>query len=133
VTTPTDPRAADGTVVWTELGVPDLARAQEYYGAVFGWTFAPFGDSFLIASKPDGTMVLGLDQVDGPAAGRHALVYVQVADLEVTLERVTAAGGEVLHGRRLISEEFGWYAVVADPWGLKLGLGTDRPARPTAT
>ena len=29
-----------GTPTWIDLGVPDLDRAQEFYGAVFGWEFA---------------------------------------------------------------------------------------------
>ena len=28
-----------GTPTWIDLGVPDLDRALEFYGAVFGWDF----------------------------------------------------------------------------------------------
>jgi predicted enzyme related to lactoylglutathione lyase len=29
----------DGTPTWIDLGVPDLDRALDFYGAVFGWEF----------------------------------------------------------------------------------------------
>jgi hypothetical protein len=28
-----------GTPTWIDLGIPDLDRAMEFYGAVFGWKF----------------------------------------------------------------------------------------------
>ena len=32
---------APGALTWNELYVPDLDAAQAFYGAVFGWSFAP--------------------------------------------------------------------------------------------
>ncbi|MDT7582040.1 MAG: uncharacterized protein QOK35_3304, partial [Pseudonocardiales bacterium] len=29
----------DGTPTWIDLGIPDLERAMQFYGAVFGWEF----------------------------------------------------------------------------------------------
>ncbi len=121
-----DPR--DNTVTWWEIQVPDIEGGKAFYGAVFGWTFADFGEGFAICQGPDGATIGGLEQVDGgAAAGRHVRVYVQTADLEAALERVTGAGGTVLKPRALISEEFGWWALVADPAGLTIGLCTGRP------
>jgi predicted enzyme related to lactoylglutathione lyase len=57
---------------------------------------------------------------------------VQTADLEGTLERVVAAGGTVVKPRAVISEEYGWFALLADPDGLTIGLSTSRPAREAA-
>ncbi len=31
----------DGTPCWAELGAPDIAKAREFYGDVFGWTVQP--------------------------------------------------------------------------------------------
>ena len=28
-----------GTPTWIDLGIPDLDRAMDFYGALFGWTF----------------------------------------------------------------------------------------------
>lgn len=29
----------DGTPTWIDLGIPDLDRATDFYGALFGWEF----------------------------------------------------------------------------------------------
>lgn len=123
-----DPR--EGTVTWWEIQVSDLAVAKDFYAAVFGWTFTDFYDGFTICHGADGSMIGGLEQAEGEPAGRGVRVYVQTADLEGVLERVAAAGGTVVSPRAEISEEFGWFAVVADPSGLRIGLCSDRPARP---
>jgi predicted enzyme related to lactoylglutathione lyase len=117
-----------GTLVWHEFQVPDLTAAKEFYSAVFGWTYQPFGESFVICQNPDGQMVAGLDEVAAEPAGRHVRVYVESDDLEAALDRVAAAGGTVVHPRRVISEEFGWFALVTDPSGLTFGLSTSHPA-----
>jgi uncharacterized protein len=124
-TTPTPPNP----VIWWEIQVPDLDKAQEFYRAVFGWTYEPFGEDFVIAKTSDGAMVGGLVGAgDASPAGRHVRVYFAVQDMEATLRTVEENGGEVVDGRTLISEEYGWSATFADPTGIKLGLVTDQPA-----
>ncbi len=122
--------ASANPVIWWEIQVPDLDKAQEFYRAVFGWTFEPFGEGFVIAKVADGTMVGGLvsSADDAPPAARHVRVYFAVSDLEETLRTVEANGGEVVDGRTLISEEYGWSATLADPTGIRIGLVTDQPA-----
>jgi uncharacterized protein len=121
----------NNTVTWWELQVPDLEQGKAFYGAVFGWTFQPFGDDFELASGADGAPIGGLDGRTGKGespAGRGVRVYVQVEDLEATLAKVTAAGGAVTTPRTLITEEYGWFAYFTDPSGLTLGLATSNPA-----
>src|SRR5260370_11769683 len=33
----------DGAPVWVDLGAPEVARAAEFYGSVFGWRFESSG------------------------------------------------------------------------------------------
>ncbi len=35
--------APSGAPIWIDLATSDVARAQEFYGAVFGWTFESAG------------------------------------------------------------------------------------------
>jgi uncharacterized protein len=121
----------NNTVTWWELQVSDLAEAQAFYGAVFGWSFQAFGPGFVAAAAPDGTPLGGLDSETGKGqepAGRGARIYVSVEDLEQTLKAVEASGGTVEKTRTLISEEFGWWALFSDPSGLKIGLTSSNPA-----
>jgi uncharacterized protein len=111
---------------WCDIEVTDLERAREFYGTVFGWEFTAFGDEFLMASK-DGALVCGFAKADGEVAGRGLRGYISTDDLEGTLERIVAAGGEVAKTRQEIGGGFGWWAWFRDPSGLVLGLATDRP------
>ena len=52
-------------------------------------------------------------------------MYVKVADLEGTLEKVRAAGSSVEHERTRIGETAGWWADVRDPAGMLLGVLTE--------
>ena len=125
------PAQQNNTVTWWELQVPDLEQAKAFYAEVFGWTFQPFGDDFVMACTPDGIPIGGLDSGTGQGespAGRGVRVYVQVADLEATTAKVTAVGGAVTTPRTLIADEYGWFATITDPSGLTLGLVTSNPA-----
>lgn len=115
---------------WWEIQVPDLEQAKAFYGEVFGWSFEPYGDDFVII-KSDGEMIGGLDVPAEPRepAGRHVLIYFDVDDLEETVSAVERAGGTVVRPRGEIGNDWGWYAIIADPSGLKLGLTTSRPPR----
>jgi predicted enzyme related to lactoylglutathione lyase len=125
------PAQQDNTVTWWELQISgDLEAAKKFYGAVFGWTFEPMGDDFEMAIGAGGMPMGGLDsgtRKDEAPAGRGVRVYVQVADLEDTLAKVTASGGAVTTPRTLITEEYGWFATFTDPSGLTLGLATSNP------
>ena len=48
---------AANTVAWFEIGTPDVQAAQDFYGPLFGWTFAPDGDYTLITAARRGRPV----------------------------------------------------------------------------
>jgi predicted enzyme related to lactoylglutathione lyase len=105
-----------GTPTWMELAVPDVAAAQAFYGAVFGWDFD--GDVCLVRGLP----VAGLRE--GSEGGWT--VHFATDDCDGTAKRMVAAGGTVhtepheADGRRA--------AIVTDPAGLRIGLWQGRTA-----
>lgn len=115
-------------VTWWELPVPDAERAKAFYGAVFDWTFQSFGGHEMASTK-DGRLVGALDGSTQEPIGRGVFVYVNVADLEITLARVATAGGEVVQERTEVGGDMGWWASFRDPDGLWLGLCTGNPAK----
>lgn len=116
------------TVTWWELPVTDVARAKEFYTAVFGWTYTSFGDDASYVGVMNGSdLVGGLYRADATTGTGAAIrAYVNVADLEATLAAVEAAGGSVLVPRTEIGGDMGWWAEIGDPDGRWLGLCTGR-------
>lgn len=118
--------------VLTILAVPELARAVRFYEAAFGWEKRV--DTPVYVELDAGGPRFGLYQRDGFAKniGRHpqrtpddALVpvevYLEVDDLDRSLERVLDAGARLLSARaaRPWGDDV---AYVADPDGIVLAL-----------
>ncbi|GAC70585.1 hypothetical protein GS4_37_00120 [Gordonia soli NBRC 108243] len=85
---------------YLELTVTDLAAAQAFYAAAFGWTFNDYGPEYAGIRNPAGSDVL---EVGGLAAGESVtrggpLVLLYSDDLDDSVEKVRAAGGEVVNG-----------------------------------
>lgn len=104
------------------INADDLDRAKQFYGAVFGWTFTPWGPPgfFQIA----GTGVLGALQ------GRRELIpntrtngfecTIAVDSIEAAVAAVTANGGKVLMPPSTIPT-VGTLAFFQDPEGNVFG------------
>jgi predicted enzyme related to lactoylglutathione lyase len=115
-----DPVSAEvGTPVWVELAGSDLDASAAFYGAVFGWSRAPYNpDSFDFSL---GDLEVGglLPRVgDAPDAWN---VYLKVNDLVATLVAVSAAGGRILHGAVREGDD-GIWALLEDPSGAEIGV-----------
>jgi predicted enzyme related to lactoylglutathione lyase len=121
---------ADGAVTWLELDVPDVKRAQDFYGAVFPWTFQPMeGYEGYVIVQVEGEGIGALQNSEaGEVSGRAVTPYVQVDDLEDTLAKAKKAGGKVEQERMEVPGGQ-WIAVARDPFGLKIGFLTNNAAR----
>jgi predicted enzyme related to lactoylglutathione lyase len=129
----TDAGAAAG-VAWFEIWSADIERAKRWYGELFGWSFEP-----MTAYAADYWHIRGLPGVGGALvpgtppsqpSGRHgSVVYFEVGDLEVTLDRAASSGGSIEQSRTAIGPGAGWFGIVRDPEGTRVGVWTDREAR----
>ena len=77
---------------YVELPTKDLAAAEAFYAAAFGWMLTRFGPSY--AATTTGDTDIGL-QADPGEATAAALPVIEVADLEAALAAVEAAGGSI--------------------------------------
>lgn len=82
------------TIDYIEFQVTDLAVAQTFYGAAFGWTFTPYGPGYVGIQKPGGGEQGGLALVDSVHTG-GPLVVLHSEDLPKTEAAVREAGGVV--------------------------------------
>ena len=101
-----------GDLYYFTLPVRDLARAQQFYATVLGWSFGDADNGHVSnISAPPG----GLDVSGGPGAR----LWFVVDDIHAAVERVRAAGGTadepVLHPS-------GWSADCVDDQGTTFSL-----------
>lgn len=79
---------------YIEFAVRDMAQAQRFYEAAFGWTFNDYGPGYAGIRKSGGGEVGGLRLTSEVETG-GPLVILYSNDLDRSLAAVRAAGGEV--------------------------------------
>lgn len=122
-------------VTWFEIPAYDMERAKAFYDHVYDIDMetsrsADFAMAYFPADKGIGGAV-----VQGPGClpnDTGALIYLNAGtNLETLLGRVAEAGGRIIMGRTLISEDSGWFALFIDTEGNRLALH-ERPAQKVA-
>ncbi|MFI8100414.1 VOC family protein [Streptomyces sp. NPDC086023] len=120
----------DGAPNWVDLGTPDVAGAETFYAALFGWTFEAAGEDVggygtfrLGGSAVAGGTAVGDEQ--GPPAWT---VYFRSPDADATAQAVRQGGGRVLVEPADVPDR-GRTAVFADPAGAAFGIWQPRAGR----
>ena len=120
-----------GAPCWIDLMSSDLGRAQEFYGAVFGWTFEDKGPAlggYILASK-DGHQVagMGINVPQWPFPDGWS-TYFHTADIDATVSDSTAAGASLLF-KPMRLPGTGVMSASADPSGAVFRLWQPLEAR----
>lgn len=118
-----------GRVVHFEIPFDDGDRARAFYRDIFEWelvempemsytlvTTGPTGDD---GSTEPGYINGGMLRREGPNEG--PIVVIDVEDIDATLARIEAAGGQTLLGRQQVGD-MGWAAYFKDVEGNSMGL-----------
>lgn len=111
---------------WFEIPVSDLDRAKAFYGSVVGTDLrdeqmGPNKTAIFACSGDPRTAISGHLYEGQPASkGSGATIHLHVDGLEPALERVGAAGGEVVSP--IIAIPAGRFAYCLDPDGNSFGL-----------
>lgn len=122
-------KTTSNAINWFEIPVSDSARAKKFYETVFAMemsqmdmmgmemTFFPIDN---MSGKVSGALVKG--DMHKPSK-EGALVYINAEDdLQGSLDRVAAAGGQVVMPKTLINEESGYMAFFIDTEGNQVGM-----------
>jgi predicted enzyme related to lactoylglutathione lyase len=118
--TPWDP----GTPCWVDLVTADVTGAIPFYSGLFGWEFEDTGAEFggYQLARKDGRRVVGMTPPPpGDPSPTAWSTYLASADIDASLEAVTAAGGTVLFAPMAINDE-GRMCVAMDPTGASFGI-----------
>lgn len=113
-----------GAFSWNELTTPDPAKAAEFYGPLFGWSFRNMGadmDDYVMASVGEVGVAGLMRPPPGVPTPPSWGCYVTVVDVEATLAQVTALGGKVVMGP-LEVPGVGHMGIFLDPQGAMLSV-----------
>jgi predicted enzyme related to lactoylglutathione lyase len=117
---------------WCHIDVVagDRARAQKFYGEVFGWTFEdiPGADYINVRTSENGieSGIGGVAQATGTAAPalNGVVPYILAPDMDATIAAIEAAGGAIVIPRTDVMG-MGEFAHFRDPDGNLIGLWRD--------
>lgn len=123
-----------GRVAWFDISTTDLARAREFYGKMFDWSFTPVAGTDQAAEiHSRGTAIGTIRGADGVISGFNGVVYIQVDDVRSASERAKTLGGTVAKGFPFnLPNGTGAISLILDPSGHPLGLYS-RALMPTKT
>jgi predicted enzyme related to lactoylglutathione lyase len=114
----------NGTPTWIDLGIPDLDRAMEFYGALFGWEFDVGPEEVgrytmcLLRGKPVAALMANPDQ---GATEFWWNMSLATDDCDGTAKRIADAGGTVLQAPMDVMDQ-GRMAIAKDSVGAQFGL-----------
>ncbi len=117
-------------ISWFEIPSTDLDRAQKFYETIFGVQLVvmdfpnikmrmfPLEDMMGV-----GGAIVHSDGFHKPSATDGPLIYLNGnPDVQNVLDKVEAAGGQILVPKTEISPDYGYMAVFIDTEGNRIGL-----------
>lgn len=109
-----------------EIPADNVDELKVFYGEMFGWTFEKGSPGFrhYHMLTPGGGPKGGLSARQDPQHG--PVNYIKVASAQEAITRAQALGAKVLVDKKPVPGA-GWYAVLLDPQGNRLGLWEDDP------
>jgi uncharacterized protein len=116
---------APGTPSWVDLGTPDIDKAVDFYGGLFGWDIPESENAeqtggyrqAMLRGKPVAGMMPLMQEGQPPAWS----TYVAVEDADATAAKVRDAGGTAL-AEPMDVMDLGRMAVFVDPTGAVFGI-----------
>lgn len=121
-----DSNSQMGKIGWVDLTIPNADEAREFYSQVIGWESEGLdmgGYSDYVMKSADGQGTAGVCHKRGGNADLPScwLIYVNVPDLDRSLQQCRDLGGEVLSPVRSYGGQ-GRYCIISDPSGAALAL-----------
>jgi len=114
------PTLGNGKICYIEIPATDIVRSAEFYQRCFGWDIRERGDGATAfddgVGQVSGTWVLGRPPMSQPGL----MVYIMVDSVEDTIQKVVAAGGEIVQPIGRDAPEI--TARFRDPGGNVIGL-----------
>ena len=107
-------------IVHFEMGYKDAGKAQQFFAGLFDWKFEEFGPVRMIATGSD-EGITGHLSTPGKEPHNYCVVYVQVDDLQESLDKAEKLGGKTMIPPTPVPG-MGNFAWLNDPEGNIVGL-----------
>lgn len=111
-------------VVHFEIGGKDVGKLIDFYGTVFEWNIMPLADQLYIADPASEKGIEGhlFQTTEETDSTNNVIIYVEVDDIQASLEKAESLGGEILIPPQEIPGNASHFAMFRDPSGNKIGL-----------
>lgn len=115
------PTTGNGEFCWNELATPDVAKAKDFYGKVFGWQFKDhkMEEMTYTLVKSKDQEFAGMWQIPADQRNKippHWMAYILVEDVTAALGKAKQHGAQVVKDVTQV-EEMGKFAIIVDPTG----------------
>ncbi|MDG2014249.1 MAG: VOC family protein [Pirellulaceae bacterium] len=116
-----------GKIGWIDLACENAVEVRDFYAQVAGWTHTPVpvGDyeDFTVHANGEAQPIAGICHQRGDNASLPSqwLIYIQVADLQQSVQSCTEMGGQVICPVRDLGS-YGKMCVIKDPAGAVAAL-----------
>ena len=107
---------------WFQIGTDDPARAERFYGELFGWRVERSDADYREIDTAEGSIRGGLFNHRGQVPN-HAIFFVVVPDVAATVKEAEARGGKVAVPRTETPDGL-VFAELLDPSGNHFGVFT---------
>ena len=122
--TPVEP-GTPGRIGWHELATTDWEKGYAFYNALFGWQKTDAMDMGAMGTyqmfSTGGPTVGGMFNKPPVVPATFWLYYFNVGDFDAAVERLKAAGGEVINGPMQVPGG-SWIVQAKDPQGAMFAL-----------
>ena len=106
-------------VVHFEIGCKDRAKTEEFLRNLFGWQIQQMGPASIIDTASRAGIPGHITSL-GHEPHQYTIFYVQVDDVQASLDKAAALGGKMLVPPvKIPTGTFAWFA---DPEGNTIGL-----------
>ncbi len=113
-------------ITWFDIPAEDINRAVSFYNKVLGSDLQVMdfnGINMAMFSEDKAITSGAIVQSDfNSPSETGSTVYFWVDDLDGTISKVEGAGGVVLQSKTKISDEHGFYGLIKDSEGNRVGL-----------
>jgi uncharacterized protein len=116
-----------GSIIWTDLTVPNAEELKDFYTKVIGWKSEPVKmenyNDYSMNSPETGRTIAGVCHSKGVNADLPPqwLIYFLVKNVDESVKNCKKCGGKIIAGPRNMGE-YGRFCVIRDPAGAVVAL-----------